>query len=56
MTVIAHVTELKKKHAALAEQIELTERRPSFDHTKISALKREKLRLKEAIKHYRDQI
>lgn len=49
MTVSSHVTELKKKHAHLSEQVELTERSPSFDPVKISALKREKLKLKEEI-------
>ena len=49
MTVSSHVTELKKKHAHLSEQVEMSQRSPSTDTTKISELKREKLKLKEEI-------
>jgi hypothetical protein len=49
MTVSSHVTELKKKHAHLSEQVEMSQRSPSMDNTQLSALKREKLKLKEEI-------
>jgi len=49
MTVSSHVTELKKKHAHLSEKVEHTQRSPSSDSLELTALKQEKLRLKQEI-------
>lgn len=49
MTVSSHVTELKKKHAHLSEQVELSQRSPATDSLELKSLKQEKLRLKQEI-------
>ena len=49
MSLSAHLSELKKKHATLSEQVEQAQRSPSIDDLAIRDLKKEKLRLKEEI-------
>ncbi|MEO0680994.1 MAG: DUF465 domain-containing protein [Pseudomonadota bacterium] len=49
MTVTAHLTQLKRKHAALSRTVEQEQRRPGSDDLELRRLKREKLRLKEEI-------
>ena len=49
MSLESHVVELQKKHENLAKMIEEAQRAPSVDHLQISALKRQKLHLKEEI-------
>ena len=49
MSVEAHVTELKRKHAAIAEQVERMELSPSSSSLDVKELKREKLRIKDEI-------
>lgn len=49
MSVHAHVEELKKKHQTLSDQVETAQRSPGVDDLEISALKKEKLKLKEEI-------
>ena len=49
MNLVSHVFELRKKHEALSDRIEEEQRRPGSDDLQITALKREKLRLKEEI-------
>ena len=49
MSVDARLTELKKKHEALSEQVERMQTTLSSDDLEITALKKEKLRLKEEI-------
>ena len=49
MSVQAHVTELKRKHAELSAQVESLEHAPSVSQMDLSKLKREKLRLKDQI-------
>lgn len=44
-----HLQALKQKHAALDAEIEEEMARPLPDETKISSLKRQKLKLKEQI-------
>ncbi|MCQ2965452.1 MAG: YdcH family protein [Alphaproteobacteria bacterium] len=44
-----HLQSLKQKHAALDVEIEKEMARPLPDETKISSLKRQKLKLKEEI-------
>ena len=45
----AHLQALKAKHAALDEEIAKEMSRPLPDETKVSSLKRQKLKLKEEI-------
>lgn len=49
MSISSHVTELKRKHEALSEQVEAAQRSPGSDHLSIADLKKQKLRLKEEI-------
>lgn len=49
MSISAHVEELKKKHQALSEQVEAAQRAPGTDDFTLTALKKQKLRLKEEI-------
>ncbi len=49
MSVSSHITELRKKHQALSEEVELALRSPATDDLHISELKKQKLRIKEEI-------
>ena len=49
MSLSSHLTELRKKHAALSEIIEEEQRKPSSDDLAIKQLKVRKLHLKEEI-------
>ncbi|PTV93855.1 hypothetical protein C8J27_11122 [Rhodobacter aestuarii] len=49
MSVGSHIAELRKKHEALSEEVEVALRTPSFDDLQISEMKKQKLRLKEEI-------
>jgi hypothetical protein len=49
MSVSSHLDQLRHKHEALKEKIREEERRPGSDHLAITAMKREKLHLKEEI-------
>jgi len=49
MSLESHVVELQKKHANLAKTIEDAQRAPGTDQLQITALKRQKLHLKEEI-------
>lgn len=49
MSVTSHVEELRRKHHALSEAVERAQKSPSASDLEISAMKREKLRLKEEI-------
>lgn len=49
MSLASHVVELQKKHADLSRIIEEEQRSPGSDTLKITALKRQKLMLKEEI-------
>lgn len=49
MSVTAHIQELKRKHAALAEAVEHAQRTPAVDTLQLTDLKRQKLRIKEEI-------
>lgn len=52
MTVKAHVSELKRKHADLSRRVEAEQRRPGASDLEIARLKRDKLRLKEEIARF----
>lgn len=49
MALNAHLDELTDKHRALEKQIEAEMARPLADSLKISALKKEKLRIKDEL-------
>ncbi|MBO9453859.1 YdcH family protein [Paracoccus sp. R12_1] len=49
MSVTSHVEELRRKHNALSEAVEKAQKSPGASDLEISAMKREKLRIKEEI-------
>jgi hypothetical protein len=49
MSLSSHLTELRRKHQALSEEIEAEQRHPSSDDIGIRQLKVKKLHLKEEI-------
>ncbi len=49
MSLSAHLSELKKKHTLLDEQVEQAQRSPGIDGLQIATLKKQKLKLKEEI-------
>lgn len=49
MSIASHIEELKKKHQALSEQVDVAQRAPSVSTLKIAELKKQKLRIKEEI-------
>ncbi len=54
MSLHEHVDSLRAKHARLEQQIDEEQHRPMPDNTILVKLKREKLRLKEAIERLQD--
>jgi hypothetical protein len=49
MSLNSHLTELKKKHQRLSDQVEMAERSPATDHLEVTAMKKQKLHLKQEI-------
>lgn len=49
MSLSSHLTELKKKHQHLSNEVEAAQRAPSVDGLEIATLKKQKLKLKEEI-------
>ncbi len=49
MNLAGHISELRKKHETLSKRIETEHRRPAADEFELARLKREKLKIKEAI-------
>ena len=49
MTISSHLSELKRKHEVLSQQVEEAQRSPATDDLSIVELKKQKLRLKEEI-------
>lgn len=49
MSLTSHLQELRRKHEALSERVEVAQRTPSVDDLEIAELKKQKLRLKEQI-------
>lgn len=54
MAVSAHLTELAERHRMLERQIEEALLHPSVDTLEINQLKREKLKLKDAMTRLKD--
>lgn len=49
MSVTSHLQELRKKHDVLSDRVEEAQRNPATDALQITAMKRQKLRIKEEI-------
>ena len=49
MAVTAHIQELKKKHEALSDRVEAAARHPGIDALSITAMKKQKLKIKQEI-------
>lgn len=49
MSLSAHLTELKKKHQNLSNEVEQAQRSPGVDGLHVAELKKQKLKLKEEI-------
>ncbi len=49
MSLSSHLQELRKKHQYLANEVEEAQRSPAFDDIQLTALKKQKLKLKEEI-------
>ena len=49
MSLSSHLTELKKKHEILSQEVEVAQRSPGIDGLHLATLKKQKLKLKEEI-------
>jgi len=49
MAFNAHLETLKRKHQAMSDAVETAQRAPGVDDLEVANMKKEKLRLKEAI-------
>lgn len=49
MSLSSHLVELKKKHDALSDEVEIAQRAPGTDGLQIAGMKKQKLKLKEEI-------
>ena len=49
MSLSSHLQELRKKHETLSQEVEAAQRSPAFDDLKLTAMKKQKLKIKEEI-------
>jgi len=49
MSLSSHLTELRKKHEHLSQEVEAAQRSPGFDDLHVTELKKQKLKIKEEI-------
>jgi hypothetical protein len=49
MSLSSHLKELRNKHDTLSQEVEQAQRSPAFEDIQITALKRQKLKIKEEI-------
>jgi hypothetical protein len=49
MSISSHLTELKRKHQHLSEEVDQAQRAPGIDGLHVATLKKQKLKLKEEI-------
>ncbi|MEL6167056.1 MAG: DUF465 domain-containing protein [Pseudomonadota bacterium] len=49
MTLSSHIQELQKKHQSLSVAVETVQRNPAADPLEVTAMKKQKLKLKEEI-------
>ena len=56
MALEGHIQELSEKHQRLEEMIASEMAHPDWDETRVAALKKEKLRLKDEIERLRSSV
>lgn len=56
MALQGHVQELSEKHKKLEDLIESEMAHPDWDETRVAALKKEKLRIKDELERLRSSI
>lgn len=56
MALQGHIQELSEKHKKLQEMIEVEMAHPDWDEIRISALKKEKLRVKDELERLRTSV
>ncbi|HEY2069112.1 MAG: DUF465 domain-containing protein [Rhizomicrobium sp.] len=56
MALQGHIQELSEKHKKLQEMIEVEMAHPDWDEVRISALKKEKLRIKDELERLRTSV
>lgn len=56
MALQGHIQELSEKHKRLQELIEAEMTHPDWDEARISALKKEKLRIKDELERLRSSV
>jgi hypothetical protein len=56
MALQGHIQELSEKHRKLEQRIESEMAHPDWDETRVAALKKEKLRLKDEIERLRTSL
>ncbi len=56
MALQGHIQELSEKHKRLQELIEAEMAHPDWDEIRVSALKKEKLRIKDELERLRSNI
>ncbi len=56
MALQGHIQELSEKHKKLEELIEAELAHPDWDEIRVSALKKEKLRIKDELERLRSQV
>ena len=49
MSLSSHLQELRRKHETLSREVEDAQRQPAFDDIHVTALKKQKLKIKEEI-------
>lgn len=49
MSLNSHLTELKRKHQTLSDEVEQAQRSPGVDGLQVAEMKKQKLKLKEEI-------
>ncbi len=49
MSMSSHLQELRRKHQHLSQEVDQAQRSPAFDDLQLSALKKQKLKIKEEI-------
>lgn len=49
MSLSSHLQELRKRHEHLSSEVEEAQRSPAFDDLQLTALKKQKLKIKEEI-------
>jgi hypothetical protein len=56
MALEGHIQELSEKHKKLQEQIESEMAHPDWDESRVAALKKEKLRVKDELERLRTSL